>query len=173
MNYYTKYNSNMGLITLVSDGKYLTHLYFETKKYSGLESYILNNDLDVFIKTKDWLNKYFNKEFTSIDELPILLNGTEFQLLVWNILKKIPNNKLITYKDIANKIAKKRNIKTMSAQAVGNAVGKNPIPLIIPCHRVIGSNNNLVGYSGGINIKIDLLKHEGFDLNKYSLPKKT
>ncbi len=93
----------------------------------------------------------------------ILLDGTEFQETVWNILLSIPYGEIITYGQIADKIVKERGLERMSAQAVGGAVSHNPIALIIPCHRVVGKNNNLTGYAGGLEKKIELLKLEGVD----------
>lgn len=88
------------------------------------------------------------------------MNGTPFQLEVWQILQTIPYGKLITYREIAELIAKKRGIAKMSARAVGNAVGRNPISILVPCHRVVGSDGKMTGYAGGIERKVKLLKLE-------------
>lgn len=98
-------------------------------------------------------------------------NQTEFRKEVIDIMLTTPYGKTITYGEIANKIAKKHKIEKMSSQAVGNAVGWNPICIIIPCHRVVGKNNSLTGYGGGINNKIYLLKNENIDIEKFSMPK--
>ena len=129
-------------------------------------------DLDIFDETADWLNSYFkgnNPDFTPKYKLE---NLTPFREEVFDIMNKIPYGEVITYNDIAREIADKRGIKKMSAQAVGGAVGWNPICIIIPCHRVVGSNGSLTGYGGGIKNKIGLLKLEGIDLSKFSIPKK-
>ena len=97
--------------------------------------------------------------------------GTPFQIEVWNILREIPFGETTTYKEIARKIAKNRGIERMSAQAVGTAVGKNSINLIVPCHRVVGTNNSLAGYAGGIDKKITFLKLEGSYKDEYFVPK--
>lgn len=94
--------------------------------------------------------------------------GSDFQNLVWKILCKIPYGQVVTYKDIANEIAAKRGLKRMSAQAVGGAVGRNPISIIVPCHRVVGSNGNLTGYDGGLEYKIWLLEREGLDMELFT-----
>lgn len=88
------------------------------------------------------------------------MNGTPFQLEVWQILQTIPYGKLITYREIAELIAKKRGITKMSARAVGNAVGRNPVSILVPCHRVVGSDGKMTGYAGGIERKVKLLKLE-------------
>lgn len=91
--------------------------------------------------------------------------------MVIDIMNKIPYGEVVTYKYIANEIAKKKAINKMSAQAVGGAVGANPICIIIPCHRVVGTNGNLTGYCGGLEDKVGLLKIEKVDLSKYFMPK--
>lgn len=162
MNYYSKYNSKLGQIIMISDGEFLTHLYIEKQTHPSINftDCILNNNLEIFKQTENWLNQYFNGQIPP-DNIKTKLYGSNFSKEVWKILKTIPYGKVITYKDIANIIACKRQIKRMSAQAVGNAVGKNPISIIIPCHRVIGSNGKLIGYNGGLDIKEKLLEIEG------------
>ena len=102
----------------------------------------------------------------------IQLTGTAFQMEVWDILQKIPYGEVVTYGDVAAEIARKRNLKKMSAQAVGGAVGHNPISIIIPCHRVVGASGSLTGYGGGIDKKIALLELEKLDMKKFFVPKK-
>ena len=104
--------------------------------------------------------RYFNGEKPQINELDINLIGSEFRKIIWEILKNIPYGEVITYNDIAKEIAIQKGISRMSAQAVGGAVGHNPISIIIPCHRVVGSDGSLTGYAGGIEKKIYLLEHE-------------
>lgn len=161
--YNCKYDSKVGEITLISDGKYLTNLYIENQAKVSFKC-IEDNDLEIFKNTKKWLDEYFSGKKPSI-ELKIKLEGSEFQKEVWSILNEIPYGKLTTYKEIADKITKRRGIKKMSAQAVGKAIGKNPISIIVPCHRVIGSDGSLTGYNGGIQIKEKLLRLENIDLN--------
>lgn len=167
IHYVTKYNSPIGQLTLISEGEYLTNLYIEGQIYylDNRIKYLKKDNLEIFIQTKKWLNMYFEGNIPNI-KLKIKLKGTPFQEEVWHILTTIPYGKIITYKDIANKIAKKKNIKIMSSQAVGRAVGNNPISIIIPCHRVIGTNGKLTGYNGGINLKRRLLNIENMHIDK-------
>ncbi len=156
MNNILKYNSPIGILILVSDGKNLINICFEKADCIG------NFKEDkILMQIKNWLDRYFKGENISIDKLKIDFLGTPFQNEVWKILCEIQYGKTMTYGEIADIIAKKRGIKKMSAQAVGRAVGSNPIPIIIPCHRVIGKNSKLIGYSGGIDKKIKLLELEG------------
>ncbi len=160
----------MGDIILTSDGIYLTGLWFSTIRFLNLREIKkeqINNDLQIFKQTKTWLDKYFNNEMPSINDIPIKLKGSDFSMEVWEILKSIPYGKTITYGEIAKIIANKRKIKRMSSQAVGYAVGHNPISIIIPCHRVVGANNNLTGYSSGLDIKIKLLEHEKVNIHDF------
>lgn len=113
---------------------------------------------------------YFQDEKPDF-EPPIHMIGTPFQIEVWNILHEIPYGTTTTYNEIAKKIAENRGLERMSAQAVGTAVGKNNINLIVPCHRVVGTNNSLAGYAGGIDKKIRFLKLEGGYKEKYFIPK--
>lgn len=175
MNYSTNYSSPLGLITMVSDGEKLIGLWLEGQKYFAdniADSIIENNDLDIFISTKQWLDRYFWGEKPNIFELPLAPRGGEFRKMVWDILCQIPYGETITYGEVAKKVAIKMNKKSMSSQAVGGAVGHNPISIIIPCHRVVGANGNLTGYAGGINKKIKLLEHEGVEMSKFFVPKK-
>lgn len=163
MFYKTTYISPIGNITLCSDAKNLVGLWLEGQKYfaGNVNSEMVEkDDLPVFKETKIWLDKYFRNEKPSVKDLPLAPIGNEFRQEVWQILCEIPYGEVITYGDIAKKIAKKRGLARMSAQAVGGAVGHNPISIIIPCHRVVGSNGNLTGYAGGIELKAKLLKHE-------------
>ena len=163
MKYFCRYASMIGEILLISDGKYLLGLEIEKNSDTALEE---KENLPLFQKVKKWLDTYFSGKEAAID-FPIKLIGTEFQKEVWEILLKIPYGKVVTYGEIAHKIALKRNISKMSSQAVGNAVHRNPIPIIAPCHRVIGKNHDLVGYGLGMDLKIRLLKLEGFSLEGY------
>lgn len=118
------------------------------------------------------MDRYFKGERPEIAELPLAPIGGEFRQTVWKILCEIPYGQVITYGEIAKKIAQKRGLNRMSAQAVGGAVGHNPISLIIPCHRVVGTNGSLTGYSGGLDKKIRLLEFEGVDMSNLYRPKK-
>lgn len=162
------YESPLGKITLGSDGKSLISLCFEGEKYyceNFSEKYVEKN-LKVFENVKSWLDIYFSgKQPTFMPE--IKLNGSDFRVDVWNILQEIPYGETITYGEIAKKLAKSKEMKCISAQAIGGTVGHNPISIIIPCHRVIGANNNLTGYAGGLDKKMELLKLEGNDISQY------
>ena len=166
--YYCTYESKIGLLYLISDGESLCGCYLENQKYftNDIDDYQLNDELNVFIESIAWLEKYFNGENPSIDEIPLNFNETEFRNTVWKVLKEIPFGEVITYRNIAEIIAKNRGIKTMSAQAVGGAVGHNPLLIFIPCHRVIGADGSLTGYAAGIENKRFLLNLES-DNNHY------
>ena len=175
MYYSSTYSSPLGLLTLASDGERLTGLWLEGQKYFGKtipEALSAEEGLPVFDITGKWLDRYFAGEKPAISELPLSPIGGEFRQGVWNILCDIPYGQLITYGDIARKMAKKMNRERMSSQAVGGAVGHNPIAIIIPCHRVVGSNGSLTGYAGGISRKIKLLELEGCDISRLSVPAK-
>ena len=168
-NYYIVLNYPIGDIILISDGKYLTSLTFSSKeslKKIEMSNYQKDENLEIFKITDNWLKRYFNKEYPDINELNLKLNGTDFSKRVWDILKTIAYGNTLTYGDIANIIASERGISKMSAQAAGQAVGRNPIPIIIPCHRVLGTNSKLTGYSAGIERKIYLLNHENIKFKK-------
>ncbi len=163
MLYKTYYKSPIGNLILVSDGDNLVGLYMENQKYylNGIKQELTSKDnLQVFENTKKWLDRYFAKENPSIKEIPLAPIGGEFRQKVWKILCEIPYGKTTTYGEIAKRIAKEMDKEKMSAQAVGNAVGHNPISIIIPCHRVVGKYGSLTGYAGGIEKKRILLELE-------------
>lgn len=130
----------------------------------------INDNLDTFIRTKKVLDNYFSTGKIVLDGLKLSPRGSKFRQKVWNILKEIPDGEVVTYKDIAEKISADDG-KNMSAQAVGGAVGHNPIAILIPCHRVVGQNKNLTGYAGGMDKKIKLLEIEGWNQEDFSMPK--
>ncbi|MDR1397612.1 MAG: methylated-DNA--[protein]-cysteine S-methyltransferase [Desulfarculales bacterium] len=173
MYYSTAYRSPLGLITLACDGDSLVGLWLERQKYHGNtipETMTEKDDMPVFGIVKKWLDRYFAGEKPSVSELPLAPIGGDFRQDVWKILCKIPYGELVTYGDIAKKMALKMDKKSMSSRAVGGAVGHNPISIIIPCHRVVGSNGSLTGYAGGIDVKTKLLKLEGADLSSFFIP---
>lgn len=171
----TIYTSPIGNITLACNEKeYLVGLWMEGQKYFGdtVDSEMHeNNNLEIFKKAKNWLDKYFRGEKPEISELPLSPIGNEFRQRVWQMLCEIPYGEVCTYGEIARIIAKEQGKTRMSAQAVGGAVGHNPISIIIPGHRVVSSNGSLTGYSGGIKTKIKLLKLEGVNMNGLFIPK--
>lgn len=172
MLYITHYQSPIGEITLGSDGEYLTALYFSNSK--DCDSYVaggVKKDLPIFVETARWLDIYFRGCSPDFTPRYRQENLTTFRQAVAEEMLKIPYGQVATYGDLAEAIAKKRGLKKMSAQAIGGAVGWNPICIIVPCHRVVGANGNLTGYGGGIENKIKLLVHEGVNLSKYFVPK--
>ncbi len=174
MAYSTDYLSPVGKIMLTSDGENITGLWIEKQKYfaATVEKITENNNLPVFGAAKKWLDKYFGGQKPAISGLPLAPEGGEFRQEVWKILCEIPYGEVVTYGDIAKKIAQKRGKVRMSSQAVGGAVGHNPISIVIPCHRVVGAAGNLTGYAGGIDKKIKLLEIEGVDMSNLFVPKK-
>ncbi len=160
--YKSIFNSCLGKIFLVFEGEFLIGLYFENQKYFPFEkiSSLKEKITDASNTVKNWLDMYFKG--VEPDFIPkIKLTGTDFQKEVFEILKTIPYGKTMTYGEIAKTIAKKRCLDKMSNRAIGSAVGKNPISIIIPCHRVVGKNNFLTGYAAGIEKKKFLLELEG------------
>ena len=160
MTYKSIYKTKNGLsdIILNSDGEYLTGLWFEGSKDSiKHDENAKEKDLEIFKETRKWLDIYFSGKVPEFTPKYKINNITDFRKEVIDIMNLIPFGETITYNDIAEKIAKKRGIKKMSAQAVGGAVGSNPICIIIPCHRVVGKNGKLTGYGGGIKNKEILL----------------
>ena len=171
---YAEYNSDLGTLTLAADGNKLIGLWIEGQKYflSTIEKAVTRDDSNTaIVKAKDWLDRYFRGERPSVSELKLAPSGSEFRRTVWKILCGIPYGEVITYGEIAKEIARQNGLSSMSAQAVGNAVGHNPISIIIPCHRVVGTNGSLTGYAGGIDKKIYLLRHEGVDTDKFYDPR--
>lgn len=176
MIYSTHYQSPLGKIMLASDGENITGLWLKGQKYYAAsigKNMSEKSDLPVFNAAKKWLDKYFAGKNPNPTDLPLAPKGSNFREAVWKILLQIPTGSVLTYGDIAKKIAKQKGASTMSAQAVGGAVGHNPISIIIPCHRVVGTNGSLTGYAGGIDKKIWLLEHEGADMAKLFKPKKS
>lgn len=160
MTYISHYYSPLGNITLASNGQQLTGLWFDGQKYYGSTLQTTQEkQLPIFDETKKWLDIYFSgKQPTFTPD--ILIEQSPFRKRVCEIMLTIPYGKTMTYGQIASIIAKEKGITRMSAQAVGGGVGHNPISIIIPCHRVIGTNGNLTGYAGGIDKKIQLLQLE-------------
>lgn len=162
MDYLSHYDSPLGGMTMASDGIHLVGLWFDGQKYYAStlnKEQKEHHDLPIFEQTRRWLDLYFAGEVP--DFTPTLfLRGSEFRCRVWEILLTIPYGLTLTYGDIALMIAREKGLKTMSAQAVGGAVGHNPISLIIPCHRVVGADGSLTGYAGGMERKRWLLEME-------------
>lgn len=163
MNYLTHYPSPIGILTLASNGTALTGLWIENQAHFG--SFLTGDEteqdnLPVFNITRTWLDAYFAGLQPSPALLPLAPEGSDFRRHVWKILLEIPYGQTTTYGEISHKLG------AGCAQAVGGAVGHNPISIIIPCHRVLSSNGNLTGYAGGIERKLWLLNHEGLEIRK-------
>ena len=172
MQYTTTYQSSVGEILLAADDIGLTGLWFEGGKYYALS---LDKDheekeIPVFAEVKRWLDIYFTGKEPDFMP-PVHRMGTPLQMEVWQLLRKIPYGTTTTYGELAKQIAKQRGLERMSAQAVGSAVGRNEISLIVPCHRVVGTNGSLTGYAGGIDKKMTFLKLEGAYKDDYFVPR--
>ncbi|MBT9775311.1 methylated-DNA--[protein]-cysteine S-methyltransferase [Clostridium sp. MCC353] len=175
MQYTTTYHSPLGSLVLAEKNGALTGLWMEGQKYflgSVKEEMEEKNDSAIFDQAKEWLDRYFRGEKPSAAELALAPHGSEFRKEVWKILCEIPYGDVTTYGEISKKIAARRGLERMSAQAVGGAVSHNPISIIIPCHRVVGSDGSLTGYAGGLAKKIQLLTIEGVDMKKLFVPAK-
>ena len=151
----------LGEVRLRSDGESLTGLWFvgqvnDAKDNRDIE---MKNILPIFAQVESWLESYFSGKQTPIT-FPLQPKGTIFQERVWQILQEIPYGETMTYGEIAQRIAKEKGVATYSAQAAGQAVEKNPISILIPCHRVLGKNGALTGYAGGVHRKEQLLRIE-------------
>lgn len=173
MLYTCFYKSPLGGITMVSDGTALTGLWFDGQKYfaEGIKPDAEEKKLPIFDKAMRWLDIYFSgrrPDFTP----PLNLEGTAFRKEVWQQLLQIPYGQTTTYGELAAQLAAHNGLKRMSAQAVGGAVGHNPISIIVPCHRVVGTGGSLTGYAGGLAKKLALLKLEGIDTAKFTIPAK-
>ena len=158
--YQFEYQSPVGILRIIHDGTHVVKL-LTPLQVSELETVAVSRNDPVIATVCAWLDAYFTGNCPSVDHLPLRLEGTPFQLFVWQRLSRIPCGQTVTYGQIAKEYAQIKGLPKMSAQAVGQAVGANPISIIIPCHRVIGSNGQLTGYAGGIACKHWLLTHEG------------
>ena len=172
MQYISHYQSPLGEILLAADELGLTGLWFAGQKYFAfyLDKEREEKEIPVFEQAKKWLAIYFSGKEPDF-KIPPHFIGTDFQNEVWEILSSIPYGQTTTYGEIAKQLAARRGLERMSAQAVGGAVGRNEISIIVPCHRVVGANGSLTGYAGGIDKKIALLQLEGALKKEYFVPK--
>ena len=173
MIYTCHYASPLGGILLAADGIGLTGLWFDGQKYFArdLPAEHTEQQTPILTEAMRWLDIYFTGR--EPDFLPPLHPiGSPFRQSVWDILRKIPYGQTTTYGEIARQLAKQQGLPKMSAQAVGGAVGHNEISIIIPCHRVVGTNGSLTGYAGGLDKKIALLELEKADTERFFRPKK-
>lgn len=176
MIYQLQYNSPLGLLTLRSDSGALLSIEFpDTELAVGDDVILLSGDDDsdmmpsAMQATVSWLDSYFAGAEPEAYP-PMKPQGSPFRQRVWELLCTIPSGEVTTYGELARTLAEERGIQRMAAQAVGGAVGANPIPIIIPCHRVIGTNGSLTGYGGGVQFKVHLLEHEQFETAHLSWP---
>ena len=172
MTFIQHYNSPLGGILLAADETGLTGLWFEGQKYfaRSLPAGYTEQNTPALSEAKRWLEVYFTGKKPDFMP-PLHIVGSAFRRAVWEILLQIPYGKTTTYGEIARQLAKKQKLPRMSAQAVGGAVGHNEISIIIPCHRVVGTNGSLTGYAGGIDKKIKLLELEHTDMSSFFVPK--
>ena len=184
MHYADIIDSPIGDLCVCSDGENLSGLWMMGQQYfqatgknedlvqiSTCGEHQTGKDLSIFREVRQWLSIYFSG--SDPGELPpIKAEGGEFRQLVWRHLREIPYGQLTTYGEIARKVAVEMGKTKMSAQAVGNAVGHNPISIIVPCHRVVGSDRSLTGYASGLGNKRFLLALEGVDVSSLKIPVK-
>jgi methylated-DNA-[protein]-cysteine S-methyltransferase len=162
--------SPVGALTIACDHneESLVGLWMEGQRYHGSAlgwEMRGKSGVPLLEAAEEWLDRYFAGDAPDISELPLSPAGSEFRREVWRIIRDIPYGEVITYGDIAAKTA-------AFARAVGGAVGHNPISILIPCHRVVGSGGSLTGYAGGIDRKIKLLELEGVDMSRFFIPER-
>jgi methylated-DNA-[protein]-cysteine S-methyltransferase len=165
VEYLHKIKSPVGTLAVSSDGKNISGLWIEGQKYFArtLGEEVLKQDLPVFEELRKWLDRYFSGKEPDFMP-PLMPRGNAFQKSVWEELYNIPYGQTITYGELAEQFALRNGGKHTSARAVGGAVGRNPISILIPCHRVIGKNGSPTGYAGGVDKKIKLLQLEGINI---------
>lgn len=171
MTYIQHYASPLGGIMLAANDIGLTGLWFDGQKYfaDNLPAEHIERETPILADAKRWLDVYFTG--VEPDFMPPLHPvGSAFRQKVWKLLLQIPYGQTVTYGELARQLAEKKGAEHMSAQAVGGAVGHNPISLIIPCHRVVGTHGSLTGYAGGIDKKIMLLELEHIDMQGFFIP---
>lgn len=164
---YDLYASPVGSLLIVEENGFLTGLWTEKEQGNlliSLANKAKKRETPAVLAAKRWLDRYFAGERPTPDALPLKPAGTPFQRKVWAHLCRIPYGRVTTYKAISDAIASETG-RRMAARAVGQAVGRNPVSVIIPCHRVIGTDGSLTGYAGGLPIKTALLKHEGLSVS--------
>ncbi len=172
LTYYTLMDSPVGELRIISDGYHITELWGETSRSlpASFKDTVRQDELPILKEARAWLSDYFNGDRPDIDDLPLKPAGTEYLLAACEVMKGIAYGETISYKEVAIRTAKLLSRKSYSARAAGGAVGHNPISIIIPCHRVVGSGGSLTGYGGGLAMKMWLLRHEGVDLSLFTVP---
>lgn len=171
MQYTAAYQSSVGDVLLAADETGLTGLWFEGEKFYALslDPEHEERETPIFAITRRWLDIYFSGHEPDFMP-PVHMIGSEFRRCVWELLLQIPYGTAVTYGDLARQVARRRGLRRMSAQAAGGAVGHNEISIIVPCHRVAGTNGSLTGYAGGVDKKRRLLELEGVDMEKFFVP---
>lgn len=166
------YDSPLGLLTLAAGEDGLKGLWLDGQKYFGgsLDGFMENKANPHLESACAWLDDYFAGGNPAIARLALAPIGSEFRQVIWQLLCEIPLGHVRTYGDLAREAAARLNRPSMSSQAVGGAVGHNPVSIIIPCHRVVGADGSLTGYAGGIKRKLWLLEHEGADCSGLFIP---
>lgn len=156
------YDAPYGRYMMAAEDGALTGVWLEGQKYfpSDLPE-PSGEEPEIFARTRRWLDAYFAGQQPEVSALPLSPRGSDFAQSVWQLLLEIPYGQTVTYGQLAKRLAEQRGLAQLSAQAVGGAVGHNPISIIIPCHRVLGAKNRLTGYAGGLDVKTFLLKLEG------------
>lgn len=171
MTFIQHYASPLGGIMLAANDIGLTGLWFDGQKYfaDNLSTEHIERETPILADAKRWLDVYFTGNEPGFRP-PLHIVGSAFRQKVWKLLLQIPYGQTVTYGELARQLAEKQGAEHMSAQAVGGAVGHNPISLIIPCHRVVGAGGSLTGYAGGIDKKIKLLELERVDMQGFFIP---
>ena len=171
MTFIQHYASPLGGIMLAANDIGLTGLWFDGQKYyaDNLPAEHIERETPILTDAKRWLDVYFTGNEPDFKP-PLHPVGSAFRHAVWELLLQIPYGQTVTYGELARQLAEKQGAEHMSAQAVGGAVGHNPISLIIPCHRVVGTHGSLTGYAGGIDKKIKLLELERVDMQGFFIP---
>lgn len=173
MQYSMKYESPLGCMTVTCSDDSILAVCLENQRYYAdyFDAASADRSESPALSTAaDWLDEYFRGRRPGITGLPLAPAGSRFRQTVWSILKEIPYGEVTTYGEVALEAARRLGRNHMSSQAVGGAVGHNPLAIMIPCHRVIGAGGNLTGYDGGIDKKVWLLKHEGADMTGLYVP---
>ena len=173
MTFTQHYDSPLGGILLAADEIGLTGLWFDGEKYFADNLPVEHTELEtpILAEAKQWLDLYFTGNEPNFMP-PLHPIGSDFRKAVWEILSQIPYGQTTTYGEISRQLAEKQGFARMSAQAVGGAVGHNEISIIIPCHRVVGTNGSLTGYAGGIDKKLKLLELERADTSSFFVPER-
>lgn len=174
MLYAIRYDAPVGPLWVVSDATHLRGVWMEGQKYFAdrLSEPPQPREVPVLAQTRVWLDSYFAGQRPAVEGLPLAPEGSAFRQQVWQLLCGIPYGETTTYGALTQALAARSGQARVSAQAVGGAVGHNPLSIIVPCHRVVGRDGSLTGYAGGLDKKIQLLTHEGVDLSGFYVPKR-